>query len=181
MRRSLVVGLITLLLGGLVLVSCSDGSDDSDTKGTFRIRITGIPAEVMQAGTRGDTLIGLYYANKLKGASISLPQLQALISSQPLGGRQPGTSDQPYPDVTDYTGQSTGFFYYEFYMWVPQGGALYEGTKGNYDIGFARKLSPGGISSPSDIEVKALINRPLKINTVNTFAYTDFVQKVITN
>jgi len=152
------------------------------TEGTFRIRITGIPATVMASGSPGSTTgyiaIALYTPNTLAASSISLTDTLILYSER-LGGRSPNV--WTLSDDTNYTGQNSGSFYYEFNIWEDI--SIYVGPPGNYDIGFFKLENDPGISLPnipSDVEVRAISNRPFQINTVTTFELSDFVTKAIT-
>jgi len=144
--------------------------------GTFRIKITGIPADIMAAGAQGQNDIGLYAANELAASSFSMSD-----SLESLGGRTPGTysGDPPYADVTNYTGQPSGTFDYEFTIWNNSEGKPYVDKAGNYDIGFIRFFNYPP-ASPGDVDVRAVSNHSLAVNTVTTIAYSSFVQKTIT-
>jgi len=152
-------------------------SATSSVLGTFRIRITGIPAAVMADGGAGKIQLLLFTQNALAASTISMSN-----NLTPLAGRNPSADYgiPAYTDNTDYTGQSSGTFYYEFTFWDEEESTPYVDQAGNYDIGFIRffNFPPSG---PSDLEVKAISNRPLSVSTVNTFAYGDFLTKTITS
>jgi hypothetical protein len=129
MNRKLnrLVMLVCLLALSLVFGSCDNGTPDPDPDngggntgttnsgggggktGTFRIKITNIPSEVMSA----ENLFGLYPVNTT-----------SYISSNALAGRN-----------TELEGDDlTGPDWYEFSMYNTTPGSKYVGTAGNYDI-----------------------------------------------
>jgi hypothetical protein len=88
--------------------------------GTFRIRITDIPPDVMIAGQNGDILIGLYPANTT-----------TYTVSNALAGR----------DTSQYGNDDIGSDWYEFYMYEMTPGSKYTGSAGNYDIAFSSPVA----------------------------------------
>jgi hypothetical protein len=106
--------LVVLLALGLVLIGCDTDSGDENT-GTFRIRVTGIPSNVMAAGQNGQILIGIGPANATNDVSDALAGRDTSVSSS-----------------TDRYGND----WYEFSLYNLNNYQEYIGSPGNYDIGF---------------------------------------------
>jgi hypothetical protein len=127
--------------------SSGGGGETVPATGTFRIRITGIPASVMTNGANGDILIGLGLPNKLQGESTAIAGRNTYYS-----GEDSFAASAPY--------------WYEFYIYPLTFGSPYVGPEGNYDIGFFNY---------ADDSKKIIRNRRLEVNQLNTIPYSDFV------
>ncbi|MDR2314213.1 MAG: hypothetical protein LBE02_06735 [Spirochaetaceae bacterium] len=135
---------ITLTAGGSISLNAQTDFTKNGG-GTFRIRITNIPSQIMTDGQDGYNLIGLYPANT---TTYDIPNA--------LAGRD---TAQPADDTV-------GPDWYEFSMYTVIGGAKYTGPAGNYDIVFINK---------NTFTVKVLKNVRLEIDQLNTFSYAGFV------
>jgi hypothetical protein len=113
-KFNFLVVLVSLLALGLVFVSCDNGTSPGGG-GTFRIRITNIPSEIMSAGQSGQILIGLYPANST-----------TYTISNALAGR-----DTSLAVAADFCSD-----WYEFSMYNTSTLEEYVDSAGNYDIGF---------------------------------------------
>jgi len=144
--------------------------------GTFRIRVTGIPADVMASGTAGMDMAGiqLFEANILAPSSISLSE-----DLESLGGDKSDLYDPPYTTDTNYTGQPSGAYWVEFTVILHTYDRPYVGPAGNYDIAIFRALNDNP-TLPSHWDFRAISNRRFEVNTVNTIAYNTFVAKTVT-
>jgi hypothetical protein len=114
--------LVSLLAFGLAFVSCDNGTGSGgtgDESGTFRIKITGIPSNVMAAGQNGQILIGLY-----------LPNTTSYSTVNALAGR----------DTSLLGDDDSGSDWYEFSMYTLTSGSKFVGAAGNYDIAFTSSL-----------------------------------------
>jgi hypothetical protein len=146
-KLNLLVMLVSLLALSLVFGSCDNGTTDNgggDT-GTFRIRITDIPSQVMDEGRNGEILFGLFPANTT-----------SYTTENALAGR----------DTSGSGDDKVGSDWYEFSMYNLTPGSKYVGTAGNYDIGCINTSSNLG---------KVIKDRRLEISQTNTFSYNDFV------
>jgi hypothetical protein len=123
----------------------TDGGGGNGDTGTFRIRITDIPTQIMTDGQNGLILFGLYPANTT-----------TYTTENALAGR----------DTLLYGDDDAGFDWYEFSMYGLTPGSKYVGTAGNYDIAFINTSTNVG---------KALKNRRIEISQTNTFSYNNFV------
>jgi hypothetical protein len=136
---------------GILLVFCllftvCDNSNSSSSSGTFKIRVTGIPYDVIVAGQRGYIHVGIGPANTLQSdGSNALAARSTDINS---------TDDRSGPD------------WYEFYLYNLNNYQTYIGNSGNYDIGFINN---------SNNSKKVIRNIRLEVNTVNLILYSSFV------
>jgi hypothetical protein len=144
MKNKLVFTLGFLFVFGSLFVACDNGSG-SDSVGTFRIRVTGIPSDVMAAGQSGQILIGIGPANALQNDG-----------SNALAGRY--TSISAADD-------SFGIDWYEFSLYNIHNDQKYTNSSGNYDIGFMNN---------SNGSVKLIRNIRLEANATNTIGYSSF-------
>jgi hypothetical protein len=114
--------------------------------GIFKIRITGIPAEVIVSIRNGAVTIGMGPVNSTLNSD----------ASNVVAGR---ATNGYYGE-----GEAIGSNYFEFYMLHPVDGVPYVGVSGNYDIGIA------------NFEDKRVTrNFPLVINSVNIIPYDLFI------
>jgi hypothetical protein len=143
-KLNLLVMLVSLLALSLVFGSCDNGTGGGGT-GTFRIKVTDIPSDIMAAGNNGQNLIAMFPANTTTYGA-----------SNALAGRD-----------TALTGDdSFGSDWCEFSMYsVTTLGLKYTGPAGNYDIGFINKQTLVG---------KVSKNTRLEVNQTNTFSYNVF-------
>jgi hypothetical protein len=151
---------LAALVVGIALISCEQDVQDENpnggdntpepSTGTFRIRVTDIPAEVIAYGLQGYILIVMGPPNKLSPDG-----------SNAVAGILPSFSS-----TEDAILESSGDKYtYEFYMYKMNSSVKYTGTAGRYDIGFM---------SRGDSSVRFLRNIRLEVNKVNVFSYNDF-------
>jgi hypothetical protein len=107
---------VVLLTLGMALIGCDSGNNPVNSVGNIRIRITGIPSEVMSACQNGQILIGIGPANAFNDVSDALAGRDTTISSS-----------------TDLQGND----WYEFFLYtINNYQEEYTGAAGNYDIGF---------------------------------------------
>jgi hypothetical protein len=144
MKNKLVFTLGVLFVFGSLFVGCDNGSDSSSV-GTFRIRITGIPSDIMAAGQNGRILIGIGPTNALQNSG-----------SNALAGRN--TSIFASDD-------SFGTDWYEFSLYNIHNNQKYTNSSDNYDIGFINY---------SNDSIKIIRNIRLEVNTTNTIEYSSF-------
>jgi hypothetical protein len=144
-NKFLMLGILALTFG-LVLTGCGDSG--GETEGTFRIRITEIPQNVMQAGTSGKIMISMFPANTpTANTSTAIARWDLSVYAR---------DDTTGPDWYDFYMYKTGANYTEHYV----------GREGNYDIGFSN-LQTG--------ETRIIRNQYLKVNATNTIKYADFL------
>jgi hypothetical protein len=144
MKKKLVFAFNVLLVFGLLFTACDNGNSPGSS-GTFKIRITEIPSNVMTAGSNGQISIGIGPANALQSDG-----------SNAFAGR--GT------DI--YSGDDrSGPDWYEFYLYNLNNYQTYIGNPGNYDIGFINN---------SNNSIKVIRNIKLEVNTVNLIPYGSF-------
>ncbi|MCL2231958.1 MAG: hypothetical protein FWB99_02660 [Treponema sp.] len=101
MNRNLLLGILVMAVIGLTMTACDGGgSGGGSGNGTIRVRITEIPASLMQDGHFGLLMFGLGRANQL--------------STDPatwLAGRDTNMFGD---DRTNWQGETSGSFWYEF-------------------------------------------------------------------
>jgi hypothetical protein len=105
--------LVLALMFTFSFAACGGGGGGGDT-GTFQIKITGIPSNIMLQGERGNIKIGLFSAN------------EATPDGTPLADRNTSI------DASDDTVTQDSF---TFYFYNSGGGRHYTGSTGMYDIG----------------------------------------------
>jgi hypothetical protein len=107
---------VVLLTLGMVLIGCDSGNNPTGSVGNIRIRVTGIPSDVMSAGQNGLILIGIGPANAFNNVSDALAGRDTnIFSSDDLQGND----------------------WYEFSLYkIDNYQEEYTGAAGNYDIGF---------------------------------------------
>jgi hypothetical protein len=151
---------LAVIFVGIALISCEQDVQDENpnggdpnpqpSTGTFKIRVTDIPAEVITYGFDGYVLIVMGPPNKLS------PDC-----SNAVAGIVPSLSSTE--DVI--TGPSDSKYTYEFYMYNLDNSVKYTGTAGRYDIGFINF---------DDGSARGLKNVRLEVNKVNVFSYNAF-------
>jgi hypothetical protein len=146
MKSKFIWVLGILLVLGFIFAACDNGGTSSSSTGTIRIRVIGIPANVISAGKSGNILVGIGPANALKADG-----------SNALAGRDTELSSSE---------DSFGDDWYEFTMYNVSDYNQYVGPSGNYDIGFINY---------SNNEIKILRNKRLEANSINTIGYGSFV------
>jgi hypothetical protein len=132
-------------LGVLFFFGSLFAACDNDSAGTFRIRVTGIPSDVMAAGQNGQIIIGIGPANALE-----------IDGSNALAGRY---------TIYSVDDDALGADWYEFSLYNTQGDQKYTNSSGNYDIGFI---------NIADGSPKIIRNIRLEANATNTIAYSSF-------
>ncbi|MDR0720505.1 MAG: hypothetical protein LBF78_12780 [Treponema sp.] len=128
---------------------------EGDWNGYFQIRITGIPASLMQDGRDGHNLIGMAPADEQLAGD----------GGNAIAGRD--TRVYSYDDVMGGFGDNQ---WYEFFMYNahPPTNQRYLGPAGNYDIGL---IVSGGTH---DGTKKVLRDVRLEVGELNTLAYSSF-------
>ncbi|MDR3166695.1 MAG: hypothetical protein LBT93_02025 [Treponema sp.] len=144
--------LVLALVFGLLPAGCGDpdsGDPSGGAVGSFRIRITGIPEDVMAAGASGTIIIGMAPPNTL----IPNPNDSGAIAGRILAIES---------DADDF-----GTDWYEFDMYdAGNYSEVYVGPAGSYDIGFM-------IVSISPV-AKIIRSHYLEVNKTNEIAYSSF-------
>jgi hypothetical protein len=139
---------VTLTAGGSISLDAQTDffkpDETSAQVGTFRIKITGIPSNLM---TAYGNQIGLYPANTTNYSSTNA-----------LGGR-----DTAVPSSDD----NAGLDWYEFSIYTWTIGTIYVGPAGNYDIGF---VSPSTSTSKVLKNKRLEVNQ---LNTVSYSDFQD--------
>jgi hypothetical protein len=145
MKNKLIFGFRVLFISGLLFMACDNGNN-SDFTGTFRIRITGIPSDIMTARQNGRILIGIGPANVLQNNGLNA-----------LAGRNTNIFDNDDNFGTDW---------YEFFLYdIDNYQEKYTSSSGNYDIGFMNN---------SNDSTKIIRDIRLEVNITNTIGYSSF-------
>jgi hypothetical protein len=132
----------------LTLSGCPTDSDGgSNSRGTFRVRITGIPSNVITSSQQGRIIIGIGPANETQ-----------FDGSNGLAGWSTSIRSSDDESGTDW---------YEFDLYnLDDNPQKFIGESGNYDI---------GIINNSNNSKMIIRNIRFEVNTVNVIPYSSFI------